>query len=340
MLEYDEIIKKIKKGDFLFKDKDGYNLLQSLIKNEEQNRSIPIEYAQMLLKAQPELANIPDKYGQLPCQLLDGYQVEGRTSNRPLRRLLYKYMTPSPLRENLGKTAYMSFIEQMSKDENNGQDHRVISEKESETLLQKPVVLFFSGRGNFEMSLINGFGRKIRKTMGLHHVPLKGIKTVSVRYPGNQRDLYNDYVSSHHDKMHSKTDHPVFYIKHFVEKYLRPLYLDEHGKPRSLHQAMRNCRRLNLIGYSYGSSIIQGIAEIMTKDMLRKGFTPRYIKQIQSQILALNIAPNLDKKHYKNDKSRDRFAMYFRGRDFLWDVLRSYKIRAGKTYELCCKMEE
>ena len=318
MLEYDEIIKKIKKGDFLFKDKDGDNLLQSLIKNEEQNRSIPIEYAQMLLKAQPELANIPDKYGQLPCQLLDGYQVEGRTSNRPLRRLLYKYMTPSPLRENLGKTAYMSFIEQMSKDENNGLDYRVISEAEAETLLQKPVVLFFSGRGNFELSLINGFGRKIRKTMGLHHAPLKGIKTVSVRYPGNQRDLYNDYVSSHHDKMHSKTDHPVFYIKHFVEKYLRPLYLDEHGKPRALHQAMRNCRRLNLIGYSYGSSIIQGIAEIMTKDMLRKGFTPRYIKQIQSQILALNIAPNLDKKHYKNDfrsyhliNTKDDFMMEF-----------------------------
>ena len=82
-----------------------------MIKNEEQNRSIPIEYAQMLLKAQPELANIPDKYGQLPCQLLDAYQVEGRTSNRPLRRLLYKYMTPSPLRENLGKTAFMSFVE-------------------------------------------------------------------------------------------------------------------------------------------------------------------------------------------------------------------------------------
>ncbi len=320
MLGYDEIIKKIKQGDFLFKDKNGDNLLQILIKNEEQNRSIPIEYAQLLLKKHPELVEIPDKYGQLPCQLLDGYQVDGRTSNRPLRRLLYKYMSPSVLRENLGKTAYMSFIEQMSKDENNGQDHRVISEKESETLLQKPVVLFFSGRGNFEMSLINGFGRKIRKTMGLHHVPLKGIKTVSVRYPGNQRDLYNDYVSSHHDKMHSKTDHPVFYIKHFVEKYLRPLYLDEHGKPRTLHQAMRNCRRLNLIGYSYGSSIIQGIAEIMTKDMLRKGFTPRYIKQIQSQILALNIAPNLDKKHYKNDfrsyhliNTKDDFMMEFLG---------------------------
>ena len=318
MLEYDKIIEKIEKGDFLYKDKSGDNLLQSIIKNEEENRSVPIQYAQILLKNHPELAIVPDKYGQLPCQLLAGYQVEGRTSNRPLRRLLYKYMPDSPMREELGKTAYMSFIEQMSKDENNGQDYRVISEKESETLLQKPIVLFFSGRGNYEMSLINGFGRKIRKTMGLHHTPLKGIKTVSVRYPGNQRDLYNDYVSSHQDKIYNRADHPVFYIKHFVEKYLRPLYLDENGNKRELFQAMRNCRRLNLIGYSYGSSIIQVISEIMTKDMLRKGFSPRYIRQIQSQILALHIAPNLDKKHYKNDfrsyhliNTNDDFMMGF-----------------------------
>ncbi len=301
MLEYSKIIKKIEQGDFLFKDKQGDNLLQSLIKNEENNFSIPIRYARILLSHHPELASIPDKYGQLPCQLLDGYQVEGRISNRPLRRLLYACMKESDVREKLGKTAYMSFIEQMAEDKDTKLDYRVIPEKESDSLLKKPIVLFFSGRGNFELSLINGFARKIRKTMDMYNVPLYGIKTVSVRYPGNQRDLYNDYVSSHRFKVDSTIDHPVFYIKHFVERFLRPLYSDAKGKKIPVMQAMKNFRRLNLIGYSYGSSVIQAIAELLTKDMLRKGFSKQTVKRIQNQVLALHIAPNLDKEHYKNN---------------------------------------
>ena len=300
MLDYSEIIHKIKTGDYSFRDQDGDTLLHSLIKCEEE-RFVPLEPAKAFLSKNPGFANIKNRFGQIPSDLFDGWQLHSHSSNRPLRRLLYPFIADLEKKEHFEKSIYMSFIEQLTDSEEQERDYRIISPSESDTLLKHPVVLLFSGRGNYALPLIRGFARKFVKTLGMAHEKLSNIKIISVRYPGNNRDLCNDYLISHRptpDKI--EPDHPLLYITPFVERYLRPLYLDEQGQRKPLTQVMHNMRRLNLVGYSYGSGVIQFLSEVLTRDMSDNGFNAKDIAKAQSQILVFHIAPDLNRHHYRN----------------------------------------
>ncbi|MBQ7412977.1 MAG: hypothetical protein IJV07_01720 [Alphaproteobacteria bacterium] len=300
MLEYSEIIQKIKAGRHSFRDQDGDTLLHSLIKCEEQ-KTVPVEPAIVLLSKHPEFANIKNKFGQIPSDLFDGWQLHTHSSNRPLRRLLYPFIDDPIKKEHLEKSIYMSFIEQLAHSDEREHDYRIISSDEADTLLKHPVVLLFSGRGNYALPLISGFARKFRKTLGILQTELSKVKIISVRYPGNNRDLCNDYMISHQQTPDKpENDHPLLYVIPFVERYLRPMYLDEYGRKKSLSQVMRHMRRLNLVGYSYGSGVIQFLSEVLTQDMLENGFNEKEVIKAQSQILAFHIAPDLNRYHYRN----------------------------------------
>jgi len=301
MINYDEILKKIKAKKFLFRDKDGDGLLHSLVKAEEYT-IISIEPVKALLSRYPHLISEKNGDGFTAPELLDSYQLHSHISNRPLRQLLYDYMDPdAPYRDKFEKTIQMSFIQQLPKPTPDGENYRIIPSKESDSVLSKPVLLFFSGRGNFALKLINGFGRKMMGTFGFYDSLMPDIQTVSVRYPGNDRDLCNDWIASHQVADKTGAENPaMFYIRPFVTRYMRPLYLDQTGQKRKPGEVAKNMRRLNLIGYSYGSTVIQMMSEYLTEDMLDKGFKEKEIRQIQSQILTLHIAPDLNQLSYKN----------------------------------------
>ena len=301
MIDYSEILEKIKEGDFLFRDKDGDGLLHSLVKAEEQT-VIPVDPVKVLLSKYPHLISEKNGAGFTAPELLDSYQLHSRISNRPLRQLLYDYMDPqTAYREKFERTIRMSFIQQLSDTDTKGENYRIIPSAESDSVLKKPVLLFFSGRGNYALKLINGFGRKFMRTFGFYDSLMPMVQTVSVRYPGNDRDLCNDWLASHQASDKSTGENPaMFYIRPFVVRYMRPLYLDETGRKRKISEASKNMRRLNLIGYSYGSSVIQMMAEYMTEDMIDNGFKEKEAAQIQSQVLTFHIAPDLNQFHYKN----------------------------------------
>ena len=301
MIEYSEVLKKIIEKDFLFKDKDGDGLLHSLVKAEEYT-IIPTEPVRALLSRYPHLIDEKNGDGFTAPELLDSYQLHSHISNRPLRQLLYDYMDPeASYRERFERTIRMSFIEQFPMPMADGESYRIIPSKESDCVLKKPVLLFFSGRGNYALQLINGFGRKMMGTFGFYDSLMPDVQTVSVRYPGNNRDLCNDWLSSHREANGQGEENPaLFYIRPFVIRYMRPLYLSETGQKRKVNDVAQNMRRLNLIGYSYGSTVIQMMSEYLTEDMLDNGFKEKEIKQIQSQVLTFHIGPDLNQFHYKN----------------------------------------
>ena len=301
MIEYSEILEKIKEGDFLFRDRDGDGLLHSLVKAEEYT-VVPVEPVRVLLSKFPHLVGEKNGAGFTAPELLDSYQLHSRVSNRPLRQLLYDYMDPeAPYRDKFERTIRMSFIEQLSQPTASGESYRIIPSKESDCVLKKPVLLFFSGRGNYALKLINGFGRKIMGTFGFYDSLMPDVQTVSVRYPGNDRDLCNDWLSSHRDTNgHDEENPAMFYIRPFVVRYMRPLYLSETGQKRRVADVAKNMRRLNLIGYSFGSTVIQMMSECLTEDMIDNGFKEKEIRQVQSQVLTFHIGPDLNQFHYKN----------------------------------------
>ena len=296
MIDYSEIIQKIKVGDFFFRDKKKNTLLHSLA-NCEETMHVPIEPVIAILAKCPDMADAKNEFGMTPGDVLDGCQMQAHTSNRPFRRLLHQYMTEKAQKEKLEKGIHMTFIEQLAKDQ-----HRVISGAEADSVLGRPSLLLFSGRGNYALPLINGFGRLIRKTLGINERPVDDFQVISVRYPGTQRDLCNDYLISKQptEQQLEHPDHPLLYIRSFVERYIRPLYLNPQGRKLPIPVAMKNMRMLNFIGYSYGSSVIQGISDVMRDDMIENGFKKSEIDQIQRQILVLHFGAALNEHHYRS----------------------------------------
>ena len=133
MIEYNEVILKIKEGNFLFRDKEGDTLLHSLAGAEEYMH-VPVEPVLALLIKYPHLADTKNKLGQTPGEILDGCQLHSHTSNRPFRRLLHQYVNDKKLKENLEKSIDISFIEQLDENANSG--YRVISSIESDSILK------------------------------------------------------------------------------------------------------------------------------------------------------------------------------------------------------------
>ncbi|MDY6407222.1 MAG: hypothetical protein SPL08_00770 [Pseudomonadota bacterium] len=299
MIDYPEIIKKLKSGHFCFRDKAGDTLLHSLANCEEDMR-VPIEPVQAILSRSPDLVEAQNKLGMTPIDVLESAKNQHQTSNRPFRRLLYPFTTNPILKDKLEKSIYMSFIEQLAQNEAQDQDYRIISSSDSQDILSRPILLLFSGRGNYVLSLINGFGRLMRKTLGIYQTPVPAFRVLSVRYPGTQRDLCNDFLLSKQPSsvQEEQPDSPLFYTRHFVARYLRPLYCDRTGCKMPVLTAMQNMRRLNLIGYSYGSSVIQALSEIMATDMQEYGFKQQEIHQIQSQVLTLHFGAALNEEHF------------------------------------------
>ena len=299
MIDYDEVIQKIREGDFLFRDRKGDTLLHSLAACEEY-KHVPVEPVLALLIKSPHLADEKNKLGQTPAEVLDGCQLHSHTSNRPFRRILYQYITHPVLKEKLEKSIHMSFVEQFHNDPN--ESYRVIPSQESDSVLKRPTLLLFSGRGNYALPLINGFGRLMRKTLGIYQQKVEDFQVVSVRYPGTQRDLCNDFLISGQpiERQLENPDHPRVYVRSFVERYMRPLYLDERGCRKPIGEIVKNMRLLNMIGYSYGSFVIQAMSDIMREDMIDSGFKKPEIALAQSQMLVLHMGPALNQYHYQS----------------------------------------
>jgi len=299
MIEYQEVIQKIKERDFLFRDKEGNTLLHALA-NAEETQFVPIEPVIALLSKYPDMADVQNKFGQTPGDVMDGCQLHSRVANRPFRRLLYEYSTVSREREKLEKSVYMTFIEHL--DENQSENYRIIPSDEAGSILKRPTLLLFSGRGNYALPLIKGFGRLMRKTLGIHQQKIDDFQVVSVRYPGTQRDLCNDFLISKQpiEQQQMHPDSPLLYIQHFVERYLRPLYLTSDGRKLPTKTVLKNMRLINMIGYSYGSSVIQGLSERMRKDMAENGFKKAEIDKIQKQIVAFHFGAAINRYHYQS----------------------------------------
>ena len=208
-------------------------------------------------------------------------------------------MWPGKKRDLFLKTFQMSFISYKKNDVFNYTDLPVLS---AEDLFDKPCLLCFSGRGGFSLSLNDGFLKLITSSIGLKDIKTNKMDILCARYPGNFRDLCDDYLTSHLGaKKKVSSDHPKVYVKQFVEDILHDLYTDKNGQKLQPFQAIKKLRRITLLGYSYGASVIQMMADCMEKDMQHVGYSDREIKLIQGQIPAMVIGPDLTQHYYKNN---------------------------------------
>ncbi len=297
-MRYQEILRWIEKGKTSYVTKEGDNLLHLLMQLELQEK-ISLPHIQKLLEENPRLINTSNRQGHLPTDILDDIQIRSRPSNRPLRRLLYPYMWPSAKKDRFLKTFKMSFMEYKK---NGVFDYVDLPIQSGEQLFDKPCLVCFSGRGGFSLSLNDGFLNLISESLGLKEMKTNKIKILCARYPGSFRDLCDDYLVSHLGaKKKVPEDHPKIYVKNFVEETLRDLYTDKNGQKLPSLQAIKKLRRLTLLGYSYGASIIQMIGDCMASDMKRIGYTDREIQTIQGQMPALIIGPDLTQHYYKNN---------------------------------------
>ncbi len=305
MIPFPQVLEKIQKKDYTFVDSKGDNLLHSLIE-AEKTQTIPIEPVETLLKHHPELVNIPTSKGLSITQLLENAQSHDKVINRPLHRLLTRYISDNTQRQILERGAYISFIEQLpgGSKKSDSPDYKRLSVEESKNHLTHPCLLLFGGIESFTLPLITSTGRCIRKSLGIYSTPTPGVKILSARYPGNNEDICNDYKFYHNqlEKEQKKAvDSPEHYIKYFVTQYLRPLYLDTENHPLPMDKIIKNLRNLNLIGYSYGAHIIQEILNKMEHDLQEHHFTKSDIQKIQSQIFAFTIGPDLTPTHYQTN---------------------------------------
>lgn len=300
MLTYNEILNKIKQKEWNYVDKNKNTLLHLLMYHEDYN-VIPPSYVKKILHFHPEFANQKNKFSEIPSDVLEGSQPHGKSSNRPMRKLLYEAMSEGPSKEQFYKSVYISLLEQYHKKNDDSLDYRLVPSDEK--IFQKPTLFMFSGRGSVTKDLTLGFSRKLRKSLGWENDAVNDIQMLCARYPGNLFDLSKDCKISHEALPEDRipSDHPIGYVKDFVLKHIRPLYSKKNLERESIANVLKNVRNINFVVYSYGAPIIQMVAQEMKKDMQQLGFEQADIVKIQNQIPALIVGPDINPKYFKND---------------------------------------
>ena len=273
----------------------GNNLLHHLLTLPEP----PFDCVRFILSKAPYLANNPNYAGELPCDFLWKEEMNTPRSNRPIKALLCTAMDNSKQKQMLDRQANISLLRRFSdKDTNNHYEY--ITLDESDKLFCSPTLLCFSGRYTFNSKEANAFGKLIRQTLGIAHTDTPQIQTLSAWYPGNTFDLANDVYGFISPYIDADVDSPIFYINRFVHRYFRPLYTDKNGRKLPTLKAAKNMRMINMIGYSFGASVIQMISNALSKDMLKTGFSAEQSAFIQSQIATLTIGYYANPNNYKN----------------------------------------
>ena len=260
------------------------------------------ECLKFILKNAPNLANFQNNEGKLPSDILLEIEKKTLLSNRPIKVLLLECMQPGEKRTALDLSANMSLLERID-DTNPKINYCEYITSNYSSLLKRPTLLCFSGRYTFMPKEANGFAKIIRDSLDILHTPTPKIQTLAAWYPGHTLDLGCDLFAFLSPYVKADDDSPFFYVQRFVERYFKPLYTDKNGRPLDIEEASKNMRMINMIGYSYGGSIIQMISNQLTEDMKKVGYKIKEIKKIQSQICVFTIGYFANPNNYKNDFS-------------------------------------
>ena len=281
-------------------DNDHNNLLHLIF----QIPMPDIDCVRFLLENSPNLANEQNKFDQRPCDILWQTENNSHISNRPLKALLCEYMEDGFAKEALQQECNISILERFSNIENDSPSHcRTLRFSEISNIFNRPTLLCFPGRYAFNSKEANGLGKFMRKMLHINEIDTPEIQTLSAWYPGNTLDLGSDLYAFMSPYIKYDNDSPFEYVRRFVHRTFRPLYIDEDGYRLPTMKAAKNMRMVNLFGYSYGAAVIQMIANELSEDMKNFGYSTKESALIQSQIFVLTIGYYGNSNNYKNNFS-------------------------------------
>lgn len=103
---------------------------------------------------------------------------------------------------------------------------------------------------------------------------------------------YNAFIANLPEEHKEEIQHPS-YIQDIFKTVIEPRISAADGKIRlSQPKALRNIRRLNIVTHCHGAYVALELEKMMTAKMQQLGYSPKEQKQLKSQLLALNYAPD------------------------------------------------
>lgn len=281
-------------------DADGNNLLHAILQIAQPD----IECIRFILENAPKLADEVNRFSQRPCDIL--WETENKTqmSYRPLKALLAEHMDKSFVKEILNQECNICLLERFpSKENDDGVHYRTFRTDDLKNIFKRPTLLCFPGRYAFNAKEANGLAKFIRQQLYIEQTDTPEIQILSAWYPGNTLDLGSDLYAFMSPYIKYDNDSPFEYVRRFVNNSFKPLYIDEDGYRLPVSEAAKNMRMVNLFGYSYGGAVIQMIANELSKDMKKAGYSEKERRFIQSQVCVLTVGYYGNVNNYKNDFS-------------------------------------
>lgn len=288
-----ELEDEAQKNNLSEKDALGNTILHRIIQSENAGTSL----IKLVLKLNPSLANEDNDRYQLPSDLL--YDKETEQSNaplRPLKRLLIQYMADGPVKKGLQEDISIHFGRRDIGD----LPHNFKTLEPNEVNLMQPTLLCFSGINVNNPKMANGFAKIVKYALGALYAQTKDIQVLSAWYPGSKMDMDLDRVSWKTGNLENDEDTPLLYVKEMVDHYFKPLYSkDGHRIP--IQQAKKNMRHLNIVSYSYGSSVVQMAAQLIRQDLKSLGYSEKEVVDIQRQVFSFTLGGDVNHHAFKND---------------------------------------
>lgn len=172
----------------------------------------------------------------------------------------------------------------------------------------KPTVLCFSGTGSCSAEKANGMAKLIQKALGSKDYYSTDYETYSVFYcdfrafqfereriislyeEGALCDSMNSIVKG--SLLEYEREKSLTAIKDFYKAYLLPLISKEGGKEAlPVDEIKRNLRKVNMIGYSYGSFVVSKLEKFMKESLSSFGFDEKKVKECLSSLFVMTFAP-------------------------------------------------
>ncbi len=162
---------------------------------------------------------------------------------------------------------------------------------------------------------------------------------------------YNEFIEHLDEKKKAETLNPA-YIQDIFKTVIEPRISAADGKIRlSQSKAMRNIRKLNIVTHCHGAYVALELEKLMNAKMQALGYSPQEQKQLKSQLLLLNYAPDCtrwsDTRFISIESSADNHNEYqsylkewlqMKPRDFGVCFLPKYSTM-GQTF-MCTKVDK
>lgn len=192
--------------------------------------------------------------------------------------------------------------------------------------ITKPLLICLGGNGCVKTKDANGICKLFEGMIGLKP------QFTNESYTKNDVDVMGFVYSKRleHSEVGRLKDEDC---KAITEKLFMPLFKSQDGKRLTCEQAMKNANKLNFATHCYGATVLNNILNYIEDGIFDLGYSSKEVKQIFSQMVAINYVPETAIAHIPNLQifsGSDRYGIPCYSSDNLKEVFYEF---FDKTYK-------